>query len=64
MSFTCPACQRTSHHPKDEEHGWCSACSAYTGGHVFITDETGTWCRNDCPRPEVECGALAIQMNP
>lgn len=28
--ITCPACGRTSAHPKDLEFGWCSACNAYT----------------------------------
>ncbi len=27
---TCPACGRTSAHPKDLEYGWCAACNAYT----------------------------------
>lgn len=31
-SFTCPACRRVSHHPKDVEHRFCSAC------HVFWLD--------------------------
>ena len=31
MSFTCPECKRTSHHPMDEKYGWCSACQRYTG---------------------------------
>lgn len=35
MSYTCPVCSRTSHHPEDEEHGYCGACHAYT--------------RNTCP---------------
>jgi hypothetical protein len=29
--FTCPTCGRTSHHPEDARHGWCSACQAFTG---------------------------------
>jgi hypothetical protein len=31
MSFTCPRCGATSHHPKDEEHGYCGACHDFTG---------------------------------
>jgi hypothetical protein len=31
MPFTCPVCQMTSHHPKDEEHGWCAVCHDFTG---------------------------------
>lgn len=29
-TFTCPRCNRTSYHPKDLEHGWCSACQDFT----------------------------------
>jgi hypothetical protein len=25
-SFTCPRCQRVSHHPKDVEHRFCVIC--------------------------------------
>lgn len=28
-----------------------------------FTDESGTWCTEDCPRPEAECGELAIMQN-
>lgn len=31
MSFTCPKCGMTSHHPKDAEHGYCGHCHEYTG---------------------------------
>jgi hypothetical protein len=31
MPFTCPHCGMTSHHPKDEEHGYCGACHDFTG---------------------------------
>lgn len=31
MPFTCPECGRTSHHPKDEEYGYCGACGDFTG---------------------------------
>jgi hypothetical protein len=31
MSFTCPRCGAVSHHPKDEEHGYCGACHDFTG---------------------------------
>jgi ribosomal protein L37E len=30
QTFTCPICGRTSHHPEDARHGYCSACSGYT----------------------------------
>jgi len=32
MAFTCPVCKRVSHHPKDEESGYCGACRDFTGG--------------------------------
>ena len=35
MSFCCPRCQMTSHHPKDEEHGYCGACHDFTGDNHF-----------------------------
>ena len=31
MTFTCPRCGATSHHPKDEEHGYCGRCHDFTG---------------------------------
>lgn len=31
LPFTCPRCQRTSHHPDDKRYGYCGACHAYTG---------------------------------
>ena len=30
MSFTCPRCGMTSHHPKDEEQGYCGNCHDFT----------------------------------
>ena len=32
MSFTCPCCGAVSHHPKDEEFGYCGNCHDFTGG--------------------------------
>lgn len=32
-------------------------------GHLQFTDETGTWCYKGCPKPEAECGQLAVQQN-
>ena len=29
-TYTCPVCGRTSHHPMDAKHGYCSACQGYT----------------------------------
>jgi ribosomal protein L37AE/L43A len=37
--FTCPRCQRTSHHPVDQEVGWCSACEAYTRDAPEVTEK-------------------------
>jgi ribosomal protein L37E len=34
MSFICPRCGAESHHPKDEEHGYCAACHDFTGTPV------------------------------
>lgn len=31
--------------------------------HIVISNESGVWCREDCPRPEAECGALAVVWN-
>lgn len=31
MAFTCPQCNRTSHHPDDEKHGYCGNCHEFTG---------------------------------
>lgn len=30
MSFTCPKCKLTSHHPEDERHGYCGNCHEFT----------------------------------
>jgi hypothetical protein len=30
MSFTCPRCHKTSHHPEDERHGYCANCHDFT----------------------------------
>lgn len=47
MSFTCPKCQKTSHHPEDARHGYCANCHDFTASppgaipnagetHVFV----------------------------
>lgn len=35
VSFTCPACGKTSYNPNDAREGYCGACHAFTGrsGH-------------------------------
>jgi hypothetical protein len=30
VSYTCPQCGKTSHHPDDERNGYCGNCHAYT----------------------------------
>lgn len=30
-STTCPACGKTSYHPKDIEYGYCAFCNEFTG---------------------------------
>lgn len=64
MSFTCPRCQRASHHPQDERQGYCGACRDFTGsGDVFECGQCGTrsvvpplhagavWCPCGSPEP-------------
>jgi hypothetical protein len=47
MSFTCPRCGKTSHHPEDARHGYCGNCHDFTASppgnvpnagatHVFV----------------------------
>jgi hypothetical protein len=31
VSFTCPACEMTSHNPEDVAQGYCGNCHAWTG---------------------------------
>lgn len=31
MSFTCPRCGRTSHHPADAQSYYCAACKGFMG---------------------------------
>lgn len=35
MPFTCPRCGAVSHHPKDEEHGYCGRCHDFTGEGIL-----------------------------
>ena len=30
-SITCPRCERTSHHPRDVDEGYCGHCHDWTG---------------------------------
>lgn len=41
MAFTCPICHLTSHHPKDEEYGYCGNCHDFTGPRRPPDKETG-----------------------
>ncbi|HTF53622.1 MAG TPA: hypothetical protein VK735_39770 [Pseudonocardia sp.] len=53
MSFTCPECGRSSHHPKDEEFGYCGACHDFTGRlieEVNLPDDA--FCK-ECGQPWV-----------
>lgn len=34
MSFTCPRCGATSHHPRDEQEGYCGNCHDWTRGET------------------------------
>jgi hypothetical protein len=36
MAFKCPKCNKTSHHPDDERHGYCGNC------HDFTKSPTGS----------------------
>jgi hypothetical protein len=31
VSFTCPKCAAISHHPQDEQYGYCANCHEFTG---------------------------------
>jgi hypothetical protein len=41
MAFTCPICTKVSHHPKDEEYGYCGHCHDFTGPPKPSEEETG-----------------------
>lgn len=49
MSFTCPHCNLTSHHPMDAQHGYCARC------HVFV---------KDIPLPPEPCPECAAGKHP
>jgi hypothetical protein len=64
VAFTCPRCQRASHHPEDERQGYCAACGGFTGsGNVCECGQCGTrsvvpplhagavWCPCGAPEP-------------
>jgi hypothetical protein len=34
VSFTCPRCGATSHHPRDVQEGYCGACRDWTRGET------------------------------
>lgn len=38
MSFTCPRCGMTSHHPEDERHGYCGNCHDFTGTGTALAE--------------------------
>jgi hypothetical protein len=39
MSFTCPRCNATSHHPKDVAQGYCVRCHEFTGSLAAVRAE-------------------------
>jgi hypothetical protein len=41
MSFQCPKCKKTSHHPEDERHGYCGNCHEFTGPPVGTLPNAG-----------------------
>jgi hypothetical protein len=41
MSFTCPKCKKTSHHPQDERHGYCANCHDFTASPVGSLPNAG-----------------------
>lgn len=41
MSFTCPACGRTSYHPEDEKQRYCGACREFFNGPEDVVDSVG-----------------------
>lgn len=36
MSFTCPDCGMTSHHPEDEKNRYCGACHSFKPARVAL----------------------------
>lgn len=49
MSFTCPRCNMTSHHPEDERHGYCGHCHEFTGTLVIEGTITGRFSNDASP---------------
>lgn len=50
-SITCPECGRTSYHPKDIEHGYCSACDWWTSDPILGSPEAMLARLFDGPAP-------------
>lgn len=42
MSFTCPKCFRTSHHPEDERHRYCGRCHESFSQHISESTDVVT----------------------
>jgi hypothetical protein len=56
MPFTCPRCGAVSHHPKDEEHGYCGRC------HQFVEDMVNAVARTifDIGKEARDRGCLSL----
>jgi hypothetical protein len=68
VSYTCPKCGRTSHHPEDERHGYCGACHDFTGTPKAASDYrvivTGSRDWADTARIHGALDAILAQMEP
>lgn len=64
-SGTCHVCQGHGDMcPHCDGYGQCgSRCCVTPPGHMQFTNDSGTWCHEDCPRPHEECGRLAVEQN-
>lgn len=61
--FTCPRCGRSSHHPKDIEHGYCGACHDFTG-HAVPGDEDAVPVVLYVGRTPTVLGRITRQQDP
>jgi hypothetical protein len=59
MAFTCPRCNATSHHPKDEEYGYCGRCNWWTGDEFLGKPEVVNAAVDEgAIRPLAEVGVI------
>jgi phage FluMu protein Com len=40
MAFTCPRCKAVSHHPMDEDYGYCDRCKQFVEDMVIASAHT------------------------